>query len=109
MLALMQRLREAGEALPACAWLVSPWTDLTMSGDTLASKDAVDPLIHKPYLEELAAAYVPAGIDRRAAQVSVTLEVWPHMIHAWPLWNAGLDAGRQAIDHLGAFARRHLA
>ncbi len=46
-LALMQRLREAGEALPACAWLFSPWTDLTMSGDTLASKDAVDPLIHK--------------------------------------------------------------
>ena len=33
-LALMLHLRAAGEALPACAWLVSPWTDLTMSGDT---------------------------------------------------------------------------
>jgi acetyl esterase/lipase len=146
-LALMQRLRDAGEALPAGAWLVSPWTDLTMSGDTLASKDAADPLIHKPYLEELAAAYVPAGTDRRdrlisplfadlaglppllvqvgseetlladstrlaqaagAAQVSVTLEVWPRMIHAWPLWNARLEAGRQALVHLGAFARRCL-
>ena len=42
-------------------WLVSPWTDLTMSGSTLASKDGVDPLIHKPYLEELADAYLPAG------------------------------------------------
>jgi epsilon-lactone hydrolase len=30
--ALLNRLRDAGEELPACAWLVSPWTDLTMSG-----------------------------------------------------------------------------
>ena len=22
------------------------------------------------------------------ADVSATLEIWPHMIHAWPLWNA---------------------
>src|SRR5690242_17153645 len=39
-LGLIQRLRVAGEALPACAWLLSPWTDLTMSGPTLATKDA---------------------------------------------------------------------
>ena len=146
-LALMQRLRDAGEALPACAWLVSPWTDLTMSGDTLASKDAADPLIHRAYLEELASAYVPAGMDRRdprispmfadlaglpplliqvgseetlladatrftqaagAARVAVTLEVWPHMIHAWPVWNAGLEPGRLALAELGAFVRRYL-
>jgi acetyl esterase/lipase len=43
--ALINRLRDAGEALPACAWLISPWTDLTMSGSTLATKDAVDPMI----------------------------------------------------------------
>src|SRR5262249_14643735 len=29
--ALLNRLKEAGEELPGCAWLVSPWTDLTMS------------------------------------------------------------------------------
>ena len=56
---LINALRAAGEDLPACAWLVSPWTDLTMSGSTLATKEAVDPLIHKGYLEELAEAYVP--------------------------------------------------
>ena len=22
------------------------------------------------------------------ADVEVTLEIWPHMIHAWPVWNA---------------------
>ena len=141
------RLRDAGEELPACLWLASPWTDLTMSGATLATKDAVDPLIHKAYLGELADAYVPAGMARTdprisplfadlrelpptliqvgsaetllddsvrfagaagAAGVAVTLEVWPNMIHAWALWNAKLEAGRQSLAHAGAFMRRYL-
>src|SRR5205807_1632373 len=38
-LALIGQLRDAHEELPACAWLVSPWTDLTMSGATLTTKD----------------------------------------------------------------------
>jgi epsilon-lactone hydrolase len=144
-LVLMTALRDAGMALPACAWLISPWTDLTMSGDTLVTKDAVDPLIHKPYLQELADAYAPADIDRRdprvsplfadlhslpplliqvgsvetlladatrlaqaagAADVAVTLEIWPDMIHAWPMWNAQLDAGRRALASAGAFMRQ---
>jgi epsilon-lactone hydrolase len=29
-----------------------------------------------------------------AADVPVTLEVWPHMIQAWHLWNACLEPGR---------------
>jgi epsilon-lactone hydrolase len=140
--ALINRLRASGDEKPACAWLVSPWTDLTMSGSTLASKDAADPLIHKPYLEELATAYLPATLDRKdprvsplfadlrgfpplllqvgsdetllddavrfaaaagAADVAVTLEIWPRMIHAWPLWNARLEAGRRALASAGAF------
>src|SRR5205085_5536233 len=68
--ALINRLRDTKEALPGCAWLVSPWTDLTMSGDTLVTKDAVDPLIHKGYLDELAVAYLPAGFDRRDPRIS---------------------------------------
>jgi monoterpene epsilon-lactone hydrolase len=142
--ALINRLREDGEAQPGCAWLVSPWIDLTMSGATLASKDTVDPLIHKSYLEELASAYVPGGMDRKdprisplyarlegfpptliqvgsaesllsdatrfaealgAANVAVALEVWPHMIHAWHLWNAHLKAGRRALAGAGAFIK----
>jgi monoterpene epsilon-lactone hydrolase len=145
--ALLDRLRDAGDELPGCAWLVSPWTDLTMSGATLETKDAVDPLLHAGYLDELAGAYVPAGVDREdprisvlhadlaglpplliqvgsaetllddavrfaakagAQDVSVTLEIWPHMIHAWPLWNARLEPGRRALAAAGAFLRRHL-
>ena len=144
---VINKLRDAHEELPACAWLVSPWTDLAMSGSTLASNDAADPLIHKGYLNELADAYLPAEIDRKdprvsplyadlrilppiliqvgsaetllddatrfaavagAADVPVTLEIWPHMIHAWHLWNAHLEPGRRALVSAGAFIRRHL-
>src|SRR5271166_79940 len=144
-LALADELRRAGEDSPACLWLVSPWTDLTVSGVTLATKADVDPLIHKDYPAELAAAYLPAGMDPRdprvsplyanlkglpptliqvgsaetllddatrlaeaagAADVDVTLEVWPHMIHAWPVWNARLEPGRRALMQAGAFMRR---
>ena len=38
-IALINRLREAGSEQPGCAWLASPWTDLTMSGSTLSTKD----------------------------------------------------------------------
>jgi acetyl esterase/lipase len=145
-IALINQLREAGVEQPACAWLVSPWTDLTMSGATLGTKDAVDPLIHKSYLKELADAYVSTQLDRKdprvsplysdlrgfppalvqvgsdetllsdatrfaeaagAAEVAVTLEIWPRMIHAWSLWNAHLEAGRRAIGNAGAFIRSH--
>ena len=143
-LGLINRLRAAGEPLPGCAWLVSPWTDLTMSGATLDSKDAVDPLIHRAYLAELAEAYAPSPIDRRdalisplfadlagfpplliqvgsaetlladatrlaaaagSADIEVNLEIWPHMIHAWPVWNAGLEDGRRALAKAGQFIR----
>ena len=146
-LALIGRLRDAQEKLPGCAWLISPWTDLTMSGPALSSRDGVDPLIHKEYLIELADAYLPAGMDRKdprvsplyadlkgfppvviqvgsaeallddatrfaavagAADVRVTLEIWPQMIHAWPLWNARLEPGRLALASAGAFIRQHL-
>jgi monoterpene epsilon-lactone hydrolase len=145
--ALVNHLRAAGAEQPACAWLVSPWTDLTMSGASLVSKDEVDPLIHKDYLDELVRALLPADFDRKdprvsplyaglrgfpptliqvgsdetllddavrfaaavgAADVAVTLEIWPHMIHAWPLWNANLEAGRAALAGAGAFMRRHI-
>jgi acetyl esterase/lipase len=43
-----------------------------------------------------------------AAEVPVILEVWPRMIHAWPLWNGGLDAGRRALHSAGAFMRSQL-
>ena len=44
-LALMMTLRDAGEPLPAGAALLSPWTDLAMSGWSHVTPGAVDPML----------------------------------------------------------------
>ena len=43
-----------------------------------------------------------------SVDVDVRLEIWPHMIHAWPVWNAKLEAGRRALASAGQFIRAHL-
>jgi acetyl esterase/lipase len=43
-----------------------------------------------------------------AADVPMTLEIWPHMIHAWHLWNAHLEPGRRALANAGSFIRECL-
>ncbi|MGX7678661.1 alpha/beta hydrolase [Jatrophihabitans sp. DSM 45814] len=43
--ALLLALREAGVPLPSCAYLMSPYVDLTLSGETLSSKQALDPIL----------------------------------------------------------------
>jgi hypothetical protein len=39
----------------------------------------------------------------------LTLEIWPQMIHALPVWNAGLEEGRQAPESAGKFIRAQFA
>jgi acetyl esterase/lipase len=39
--------------------------------------------------------------------VDTTLEIWPGMFHVFPSHEPLLPEGRQAIDHIGAFLRRH--
>ena len=43
-----------------------------------------------------------------AADVRVTLQVWPDMIHAWHLFYPQLAAGRRALAEVGAFVRAAL-
>jgi acetyl esterase/lipase len=145
-LALLIALRERGLPLPACGWLISPWSDLTASGATMQSKANVDPMISRPYLLELAQAFaggrdfgdplispqfadlgglppllIQVGSDETllddaitlaghagAAGVAVTLEVWPDMIHAFPMFYPQVAASRRATEHAGAFMRRHM-
>ena len=40
-------LREAGEPLPAAIFLLSPWTDLTFSGDSIRTRKKVDPIFSR--------------------------------------------------------------
>jgi epsilon-lactone hydrolase len=140
-LATMVSLREGGLPLPACAWCVSPWVDMEARGDSYTSKAAIDPMISREYILELAGWYLGGVAPRTplaaplhaelaalpplliqvgsaetllddaialasraaAADVRVTLEVWPHMIHAWPLFHQQLTDGRRAIAAAGTF------
>jgi acetyl esterase/lipase len=43
--ATLLALRDAGDRLPAAAVCISPWTDLTISGETMVTKADVDPMI----------------------------------------------------------------
>ena len=43
-----------------------------------------------------------------AADVRVDLQIWPEMVHVWPLFWPELDAGKRALDQAGGFIRRRL-
>ncbi|MBA9071084.1 acetyl esterase/lipase [Methylobacterium sp. RAS18] len=68
-LATALSLREAGLPLPGCLWLSSPWVDLALTGASMESKAAVDPLLSRTYLSELASLYLN-GADALGPLVS---------------------------------------
>jgi len=43
--ATLVALRDGGRPLPSCAFLMSPYVDLTLSGETLLTKQADDPIL----------------------------------------------------------------
>jgi epsilon-lactone hydrolase len=142
-IAMMVAARDRGLPLPSCGWCISPWVDLENTGATMSTKAAVDPLIQKPYLMELAKSYLGAASPRSplasplyadlrglppvliqvgsaetllddsvrlagalgAADDVVTLEVWPDMIHAFPLFHEQVASARRAIERAGMFIR----
>ncbi len=44
-MAVLVGLRDDGLPLPCCAFLMSPYVDLTLSGDTLLRKESTDPIL----------------------------------------------------------------
>ena len=68
-LAVQVALRDAGKPLPAGVVCISPWTDLTLSGASIQSKAAVDPVLDAGSLERYAKLYA-RGHDRSAPLIS---------------------------------------
>jgi acetyl esterase/lipase len=64
-LATMLSLRGRGLPLPAAAALMSPWTDLTASGASYASRAEVDPIHQRSMILLLARDYLGEGGDPR--------------------------------------------
>ena len=56
-LATLLRLREVGDPLPAAAVLLSPWTDLEGTGDSIKTRREADPMIDPTGMPESARSY----------------------------------------------------
>jgi monoterpene epsilon-lactone hydrolase len=67
--ATLVALKHVGLPQPSGAVLMSPWADLTLSGDSIVGKAAVDPALTPEGLRRRAVDYVADG-DRRAELVS---------------------------------------
>jgi len=67
--ATLLALKNAGLPLPSAVILMSPWADLTLSGESIAGKAAVDPALTPDGLRRRAADYV-AGSDPTDGLVS---------------------------------------
>ena len=50
-------LRERGLPMPAGAFLLSPWTDLAATGDSIVTNDPVDPMLSGKLVNKLAQLY----------------------------------------------------
>lgn len=60
-LSLTLKLKREGRLLPRGIILMSPWTDLTSSGESFRDKASVDPVLDKEYIDRMIGAY---GVGR---------------------------------------------
>jgi monoterpene epsilon-lactone hydrolase len=67
--ATLVNARDHGLALPAAAFVMSPYADLTLAGETMETKGEVDPLLNREALQAAVTAYV-AGQDAALSLIS---------------------------------------
>lgn len=58
-LVLCHRLKAQGRMLPSALLLMSPWTDMTASGDSYSTLADVDPMLTPEYISAVTRAYAP--------------------------------------------------
>ena len=68
-LVLCHRLKTAGRRLPSALVLMSPWTDMTMSGASYRERAELDPMLTPEYIAAVRAAYAGAH-DLRSPDLS---------------------------------------
>lgn len=63
-LAALVALRDAGDPLPAAAICISPWTDLSISGESVRTRADADPMLGEAQLELMSRLYLAGGDPR---------------------------------------------
>ena len=56
-LALVLKLKQEGRLFPRGLVLLSPWTDLTSSGESFETKAGLDPVLDREYIDRMVIAY----------------------------------------------------
>jgi len=81
-MAMLVALRDAGEPLPACAFTLSAWADLTCTGDSYLGNAEIDPLVTPEMGLENAAGYLGAHDpkDPLASPVFADLTGFPPLL-----------------------------
>lgn len=70
VLNLLLRLRDAGEPLPACAVLMSAWTDLAATGASYRTRAQVDPIHQRRMIQAMAQGYLGDSVNADDPAVS---------------------------------------
>jgi acetyl esterase/lipase len=103
--ATLLALRDAGTPLPSCAFLMSPYADLTLSGETLLENQVVDPILTPEGLRLRVPDYVGRAdvADPQISPIFGDLGGLPPLLiqvgsHEILLSDALRLAGRAAID-----------
>jgi monoterpene epsilon-lactone hydrolase len=125
------------------AVLLSPWTDLTLTGDSMETKKNVDPMV-QPYLVKLFVErycgnqdvknplisplfanfndfppiYIQVGDNETLlddstrlarklydANIDVTLDIYPEMMHVWQFFGGLMPEANKAIEQIGNFVK----
>lgn len=75
-------LRDLGMPRPAALVLISPWTDLSLSGDSIDGLDAIDPMLGRAWLQRAAEAYRGdlSASDARVSPLNALLDGLPPML-----------------------------
>lgn len=99
-LALAMRLRDAGEQLPSALVLLSPWTDLTISGESVDRLAEHEVMLARPGLEWMAARYAGALArdDVRVSPLFGSFEGLPRMLIQVGEYEVLLDDARRAAQ-----------
>lgn len=103
-LATLVALRDAGDPLPAAGVALSPWVDLEGLGDSMISRDALDPMVHKAELVAMANQYLNGAAPKTPLAAPLYAD-----LHGLPPLLIQVGAAETLFDDSSRFAARATA
>ena len=102
--ATLLSIKKAGLPMPACVVPMSPWVDMDATGESMVSKDAEDPIVHKPLLLNMVGMILPNQNTRDPliAPLNGDLRGLPPMLIQVGSRETLLDDARRLSEHAKA-------